>query len=63
MEQLDWIVCNSGADIWHNFRDGQDEGKAGWHADESWEEHINFRYCHACTLPLHCQTATPWLAV
>ena len=43
MEHVDWIVCNSGADIWLNFRDGQAEGKAGWHADESWEEHINFR--------------------
>ena len=43
MEHVDWIVCNSGADIWHNFRDGAAEGKAGWHADESWEEHINFR--------------------
>ena len=42
MDGVDWVVCNSGADIWHNFRDGTSE-KAGWHADEAWEDHINFR--------------------
>ena len=59
MEHVDWIVCNSGADIWHNFREAQD--KTGWHADEAWEEHINFRcllQCfprHICRLGLHVQ--------
>ena len=42
MDWVDWIVCNSGADIWHNFRDEASD-KAGWHADEAWEDHINFR--------------------
>ena len=50
MDQVDWVVCNSGADIWHNIRDGSSD-KAGWHADEAWEEHINFRRVHACTHP------------
>ena len=47
MEAVDWVVCNSGADIWLNLRDESQE-KPGWHADEAWEEHINFRCAPAC---------------
>lgn len=35
---LDWIVCHSGADIWHAQSDGE------WHSDEQWENLIDFRY-------------------
>ena len=41
-QELDWIVCNGGADIWHQLpsRNGKD---ATWVADEQWEGHIGFR--------------------
>ncbi len=40
--ELDWIICNGGADIWHQLpeRDGKE---ATWVADEQWEGHIGFR--------------------
>lgn len=38
LDGLDWIVCHSGADIWHGQQDGQ------WDADDQWEELIDFRY-------------------
>ena len=38
LDGLDWIVCHSGADIWHAQQDGQ------WNADEPWEQLIDFRY-------------------
>ena len=37
LEGLDWIVCHSGADIWHGQQDGQ------WEADDHWESLIDFR--------------------
>ena len=37
LEGLDWIVCHSGADIWHGQQDGQ------WNADDQWEQLIDFR--------------------
>lgn len=42
VHELDWIVCNGGADIWHQLpsRNGKD---ATWVADEQWEGHIGFR--------------------
>ena len=38
LDGLDWIVCHSGADIWHGQQDGQ------WDADDQWEQLIDFRY-------------------
>lgn len=45
LDGLDWIVCHSGADIWHGQQDGQ------WEADDHWEQLIDFRHAHApsCT--------------
>lgn len=37
LDGLDWIVCHSGADIWHGQQDGQ------WDADDQWEQLIDFR--------------------
>ena len=37
LEGLDWIVCHSGADIWHAQSDGE------WNSDEQWENLIDFR--------------------
>ena len=44
LDGLDWIVCHSGADIWHGQQDGQ------WEADDHWEQLIDFRHA----LPLSC---------
>ena len=41
-QELDWLVCNSGADIWHATAAG-DAGGVAWSADERWEDHIDFR--------------------
>ncbi|KAA6420901.1 MAG: Sucrose-phosphate synthase [Trebouxia sp. A1-2] len=41
LDGLDWIVCHSGADIWHGQQDGQ------WEADDHWEQLIDFRHAHA----------------
>jgi hypothetical protein len=41
-QELDWLVCNSGADIWHATAAG-DAGGVAWSADERWEHHIDFR--------------------
>ncbi|KAL3157983.1 hypothetical protein ABBQ32_012382 [Trebouxia sp. C0010 RCD-2024] len=38
LDGLDWIVCHSGADIWHGQQDGQ------WDADDQWEQLIDFRW-------------------
>lgn len=38
LDGLDWIVCHSGADIWHAQSDGE------WNADDQWENLIDFRY-------------------
>lgn len=38
LDGLDWIVCHSGADIWHGQQDGQ------WEADDHWEQLIDFRW-------------------
>jgi hypothetical protein len=42
VQELDWIICNGGADVWHLLpeRDGKE---ATWVADEQWEGHISFR--------------------
>jgi hypothetical protein len=42
LQELDWIICNGGADVWHLLpeRDGKE---ATWVADEQWEGHISFR--------------------
>jgi len=37
LEGLHWIVCHSGADIWHAQSDGE------WNSDEQWENLIDFR--------------------
>ncbi|KAK9809313.1 hypothetical protein WJX73_004061 [Symbiochloris irregularis] len=42
LDALDFSVNNSGADIWHNT--SKEQGGPHWQADESWEEHINFRW-------------------
>ena len=42
MQELDWLVCSSGADIWHATAAG-DAGGVAWSADERWEAHIDFR--------------------
>lgn len=48
LDGLDWIVCHSGADIWHAQQDGE------WDADDQWEELIDFRYlATAAFQPLH----------
>ncbi len=40
--ELDWMVCNGGADIWHLLQTG--EGKdPKWSSDEHWDAHITFR--------------------
>lgn len=43
VQELDWIICNGGADVWHLLpeRDGKE---ATWVADEQWEGHISFRW-------------------
>jgi len=39
---IDWVVCHSGADIWHAHP--QPDGKSiDWKADEQWERHIDWR--------------------
>jgi hypothetical protein len=39
---IDWVICNSGADIWHAHP--QPDGKSiDWKADEQWERHIDWR--------------------
>ena len=42
-EPLDWIICNSGADIWHALNK-EDATEATWDADEHWEDHIAYRF-------------------
>ena len=42
VQELDWLVCSSGADIWHATAAG-DAGGVAWSADERWEAHIDFR--------------------
>lgn len=37
LDGLDWIVCHSGADIWHG------QQSAEWDADDQWEQLIDFR--------------------
>ena len=39
MDELDWVVANGGADIRHASADG-----GGWSADDSWEQHIDWRW-------------------
>lgn len=41
-EPFDWIICNSGADIWHALNRAK-HGEAIWDADEEWENHIQYR--------------------
>ena len=49
LEGLDWIVCHSGADIWHAQSDGE------WNSDEQWENLIDFRCsCHTILLQISC---------
>lgn len=43
---LDWMICNGGADIWQLLPE-HDGKETTWVADEQWEGHISFRY----TLP------------
>ena len=43
LDGLDWIVCHSGADIWHCQTDGE------WVADEQWENLIDFRQASPVT--------------
>ena len=38
-DDLDWVVCNGGADIRHSGADG-----GSWSADEAWEQHIDWRW-------------------
>lgn len=42
LQELDWMVCNGGADIWHllQSRNGKDPT---WSPDEHWDAHITFR--------------------
>lgn len=43
LQELDWMVCNSGADIWHLLQ--SKDGKARtWSSDEQWDIHITFRH-------------------
>lgn len=42
LQELDWMVCNGGADIWHLLQTrGGKEPK--WSSDEHWDAHIAFR--------------------
>ncbi|KAK9919093.1 hypothetical protein WJX75_009336 [Coccomyxa subellipsoidea] len=43
VQELDWMVCNGGADIWQllQSRDGKDPT---WSSDEHWDAHITFRW-------------------
>lgn len=50
LDGLDWIVCHSGADIWHCGPDGE------WAADEQWENLIDFRHAD-------CSSAWPLLSL
>ncbi len=50
LQELDWLVCNSGADIWHATAAGGDASKVAWSADERWEDHIDFRHVVAVKL-------------
>ena len=40
---LDWMICNGGADIWQLLPE-HDGKETTWVADEQWEAHISFRY-------------------
>ena len=42
LAELDWMVCNGGADIWH-LLPARGDKEATWAADEQWDAHISFR--------------------
>ena len=42
---LDWMICNGGADIWQLLPE-HDGKETTWVADEQWEGHISFRSVH-----------------
>ena len=42
---LDWMICNGGADIWQLLPE-HDGKETTWVADEQWEGHISFRSAH-----------------
>lgn len=43
LAELDWMVCNGGADIWH-LLPARGDKEATWAADEQWDAHISFRH-------------------
>ena len=43
LAELDWMVCNGGADIWH-LLPARGDKEAAWAADEQWDAHISFRH-------------------
>ena len=43
--ELDWMICNGGADIWQLLPE-HDGKESTWVADEQWEGHISFRHVH-----------------
>ena len=47
LAQVDWMVCNGGADIWLLLPAREGKKEATWAADEQWDSHISFR-CARC---------------
>ena len=41
--EIDWMVCNGGADIWLLLPAREGKKEATWVADEQWDSHISFR--------------------
>jgi hypothetical protein len=55
--ELDWMVCNGGADIWQLLPAREGKG-ATWVADEQWDAHISFR--RAWKLPPPFTSPSRW---
>lgn len=65
MSKVDFIVCNSGADIWFNHGSAPG-GECVWEADVSYEQHIQFRWDRnaiARTLNKWASTPSPKLPI
>lgn len=66
MSKVDFIVCNSGADIWFNHGPGAGQGDCVWEADAGYEQHIEFRWDRnaiARTLNKWASTPSPKLPI
>lgn len=50
LQELDWMVCNGGADIWHLLQAGGGKDPK-WSSDEHWDAHITFRQAPCLCTP------------